>query len=247
MRRAPALCLAFAAIAGLALAAAAAIPESPKIARAVADANQVSGRAVPLLLRVRLRIGDADSSASGKLAVHPSGLARLELQHERAGFIERHLLQSSDYQASRDGVRLADPHPFLPPLFLLQATSGEALGAALASFGVAQREVVLGRLGQHDCYVFGGRRFGPGGETLLPSLWVDIVSYDPVRIVRADGVEFRLGPIEVFDGIRLPRFVQILTPSGLRARLDIESAATADAPAALFQPEWLYAPPADRR
>ena len=228
----------------LAGAAGAVVPAPEKIARAIARANAVSGRSEPLLLDVRLRIDGGEPSAEGELAVHPSGLARLELR-SRWGFVERHLLQSNDYQASRNGEMLTDPHPFLPPLFLLQAGSGEALSAALASFGVAEQQVVLGRLGSHDCYVIGGRLIGRPAEEehLLPSLWVDQLSFDPLRIVRVDGVEFRLGPIHVFDGVRVPGWIDILTPSGLRARLEISAVAEAAAPAALFQPDWLVTPP----
>jgi hypothetical protein len=114
-------------------------------------------------------------SAEGELAVHPSGLARLELRNSLGGFVERHLLQSNSYQASRNGELISDPHPFLPPVFLLQASSGEGLAAALTTFGVDGREVVLGKMGGHDCYVFGGRAIGPGEEQHpLPSLWIDV-------------------------------------------------------------------------
>jgi hypothetical protein len=227
----------------LATTATAAVPEPEKIARAISQANAVSRRTEPLILDVRLRIDGGEVSADGELAVHPSGLARLELRN-RWGFVERHLLQSNEYQASRDGEILTDPHPFLPPLFLLQASSGEALSAALASFGVAEQQVVLGRLDAHDCYVFGGRLLGrfPEEDHLLPSLWVDMISYDPVRIVRSDGVEYRLGPIRVYGGIRFPSWIDIQTPQGLRARLEIGRASHAEAPAALFQPSWLSSP-----
>lgn len=228
---------------GLALAGAAfaAFPSASKIAEAVAEANSVSGRAEPLLLDVDLRIGDAPVSASGVLATHPTGLARLELK-SHLGFVERHLLQGDEYRASRDGELLERPHPFLPPVFLLQATSGAALAAALSSFGISEREVVLGRMGEHDCYVFGGRVVGGAEETLLPSLWIDIESYDPLRIVRADGVEYRLGPVGVFSGIRLPRWIEIAAPGELRARLEVTGAAPASAPAAAFGTDWLTAP-----
>jgi len=228
----------------LALAAAAAIPSAAKIAEAVAEANQMSARAEPLLIDVALRIGAGEPAARGQLATHPTGLARLELRSD-ANFVERHLLQGDDYRASRDGQLLEklQIHPFLPPVFLLQATSGAALAAALESFGVSEQEVVLGRMGDHDCYVFGGRLPGPpDAERLLPSLWVDIESYDPLRIVRADGVEYRLGPVSVYDGIRLPRWIEIVTPDQFRARLEVLRAAPANAPAAAFQVDWLVAP-----
>ncbi|MEM7409941.1 MAG: hypothetical protein AAF430_06890 [Myxococcota bacterium] len=226
-----------------ALPSLAAIPGPEKVARAVANANEVSGRSKPLLIEVTLRVAGAAPSADGTLAVHPSGLARLELRN-KLGFVERHLLQGNAYQASRDGQLLRNPHPFLPPVFLLQATSGEALRAALGSFGVADQELVLGRLGRHDCYVFGGRIPGSAPkEQLLPSLWVDTVSFDPLRIVRADGVEYRLGPIEVHSGIRLPKWIELRTPAGFRARLEVAGVSRAEAPAALFQPDWLTATP----
>jgi hypothetical protein len=224
------------------VAAAAATPSAPKIAEAVAEANQMSARVEPLLIDVALRIAAGEPAARGQLATHPTGLARLELRSD-ANFVERHLLQGDDYRASRDGRLLEKFHPFLPPVFLLQATSGAALAAALESFGVSEQEVVLGRMGDHDCYVFGGRLPGPPyAERLLPSLWVDIESYDPLRIVRADGVEYRLGPVSVYDGIRLPRWIDIVTPDQFRARLDVLHAAPANAPAAAFQADWLIAP-----
>jgi hypothetical protein len=226
----------------VALPVVAAIPSADRIAGAVAEANDLAGRAGPLLLRVSLRVAGAGPSAEGELATHPTGLARLELRSP-AGFIERHLLLGDEYRASRDGELLDHPHPFLPPVFLLQATSGATLSAALSSLGVHSQEVVLGRLGDLDCYVFGGRlpAVPPDEERLLPSLWIDMNSFDPVRVVRSDGTEYRLGPAQLFDGIRLPRWIDIQAPR-LRARLEILSASHADAPAAVFQGEWLTAP-----
>jgi hypothetical protein len=231
--------LAVAIAAGAALAA---IPSPERLAGAVAEANELAGRADPLLLNVSLRVAGAGPSAAGEIATHPTGLARLELRSP-AGFVERHLLLGDDYSASRDGRLLDRPHPFLPPVFLLQASSAATLSAALVSFGVFANEVVLGRMGDHDCYVFGGRRVpGPAeGEPLLPSLWVDTSSLDALRVVRADGTEYRLGPTQVYDGIRLPRWIDIREGGSPRARLEIVSAARADAPAAVFQSEWLTA------
>ena len=129
-------------------------------------------------------------------------------------------------------------------MFLLQASSGDGLAAALATFGVDGREVVLGKMGAHDCYVFGGRAIGPAeAEHPLPSLWVDVASLEPLRIVRADGVEYRFGPIAAFGAIRVPSWIDVLAPDGLRARLEVTRAARAEAPAALFQPSWLTSAP----
>ncbi len=79
--------------------------------------------------------------------------------------------------------------------FLLQATNAATLSAALISFGVHSEELVLGRMGDRDCYVFGGRSPGTAFEVerLLPSLWIDMTSYEPLRLARSDGTEYRLG------------------------------------------------------
>ena len=223
----------------LAGAAWAAFPSAEKVAGAVAETNAASGRARPLLLEVSLRVAGGGAQARGTLATHPTGLARLELVGP-SGFVERHLLLGDEYRASRDGQILASPHPFLPPVFLLQANSGAALSAALSSFGVLSYEMVLGRLGDHDCYVFGGRlpyAASPDAPP-RPSLWVDNRSYDTLRLVSEDGTEYVLGPTRVFESIRLPAWIEI-HGEALRARLEILEASEASAPAAAFQSDWL--------
>jgi hypothetical protein len=222
-----------------------AVPGADRIAEAVAEANRQGGRNEPLWIDVRLDIAGS-AVAEGVLATHPTGLARLELRSRR-GFVERHLLQGDAYTASRDG-RLLDGNyrPFLPPVFLLQAESGAALSAALASYGVSVEQAVYGRVDEHDCYVLGGRlpRASDGSEPRRPSLWVDQLSYDVVRIDRADGVRFRLGPFRSYDGIRAPAWIRIDVPGQPPARLDLLRVAPANAPAAAFGTEWLTAPPA---
>lgn len=224
--------------------AVAVIPSAPRIADAVASSNRAAGRATPLWLDVTLRIGEGEPLAQGVLTTHPTGLARLELRSTR-GFVERHLVQGSEYGASRDGKLLDEPRPFLPPVFLLQAVSGAALQAALSSFGVASERVELGLGDEHDCYVLGGRAArGPDGvEPVQPSLWVDLESFEVVRIDRGDGVRFRFGPSENFGGVRLPRWISIEAPDQPPARLDILKATPANAPAASFTTEWLVAQP----
>lgn len=223
--------------------AAAVVPNAQKIADAVATTNKADHRTGPLLFDVSLSIGDRPPVASGVLASHPTGLARLELR-SGSGFVERHLLQGSEHTASRDGDLLDHPHPFLPPVFFLQAQSGAALRAALASFGVPSGEVMLGIADDRDAYVLGGRLPpGPDGrERRLPSLWVDMDSYEVVRIDGRDGVRFRFGPIRMFDGIRAPAWISIEAPEEAPARLDILRVAPADAPAAAFRSDWLLDP-----
>jgi hypothetical protein len=224
--------------------AGAVIPSAQRIADAVASSNRSAGRAEPLWLDVTLRIGEGEPVAQGVLATHPTGLARLELRSTR-GFVERHLVQGSEYGASRDGRLIERPRPFLPPVFLLQAVSGAALQAALGSFGVAAGEAALGLGDEHDCYVLGGRspQAADAQAPSRPSLWVDLETFEVVRIERGDGVRFRFGPSERFGGVRLPRWISIEVPGQPVARLDIVKVAPANAPAAGFTTEWLTAAP----
>jgi hypothetical protein len=233
-----------AAVVMLAATAQAVVPPTPKVAHAVAAANRNAHRTKPLLLKVSLTIGEGQpTAATGTLASHPTGLARLELKSNR-GFVERHLLQGTAHSASRDGELIDDPRQFLPPVFFLQAGSGEALIAALESFGIASDDGVLGRVGDYDCFVFGGRlpRAEEERGRRLPSLWVDLESYDVVRIDGPDGARFHFGPVQEFSGIRVPRWIEIRAPGREVARLDILEASVANAPAAAFSRDWLTAP-----
>jgi hypothetical protein len=219
------------------------IPNAQKIADALARSNRKAGRGDPLIFEVTLRIGNSGTLASGTLASHPTGLARLELRSNQ-GFVERHLLQGSEYTASRDGQLLRSPRPFLPPIFLMQSTSGAALRAALSSFGISGGEVVLGLADDRDCYVLGGRlpRSPDGEERRLPSVWIDMESFELVRVDRRDGVRFSFGPSADFDGVRVPTWVTIEAPNQDPARLEVKRVARADAPAAAFGHDWLTAP-----
>lgn len=227
-------------LAWLAPTAWAVFPDAQKISDALTASNRKAGRGDPLLLDVTLRIGDSGPLATGVLATHPTGLARLELRSNQ-GFVERHLLQGSEYSASRDGKILRSPRPFLPPIFLIQSTSGATLRAALASFGVSGGEVVLGLADDRDCYVLGGRlpRGADGEERRLPSMWIDIDSFEVVRVDRQDGVRFRFGPTTDFEGVRVPSWITVESPDQDPVRLDVDRVARANAPAAAFGRDWL--------
>jgi hypothetical protein len=218
-------------------------PSPDKLAGAVAEANRKAGRAKPLLLEVSLRVGDAPPSATGTLATHPTGLARLELRGSDG--IERHLLQGNRYAASRDGEILAAPRALLPPLFLLQEDTGAALRAALASFGVAASEIGLGLADDRDCYVIGVKKPHIAGQLApsVPLLWVELGSFEIVAVDRADGARYRFGPSGRFDGVSMPRWIEIQTPGEPPARLEIQRVAKANAPAAAFGEDWLSGAP----
>ena len=249
--RTRALALALAALA--AGTAAAAIPSAEKLTGAVAEANRKAGRAKPLLLEVTLRDASGGALATGTLASHPTGLARLELRTPEG--LERHLLQGSQYAASRNGSLLDAPRPLLPPLFLLQADSGASLRAALASFGVVASASHLGLADDRDCFVIGERapRGAPAGPAApapaapdppslapgIPSIWLEIGSLDWVEIDGVGGIRYRLGPSASFEGVRMPRWVEVQAPGEAPLRLEIDRVARANAPAAAFGVEWL--------
>jgi hypothetical protein len=104
--------------------------------------------------------------------------------------------------------------------------------------------VVLGRVADRDCYVFGGRlpRGEAGEERMLPSVWVDMETYQIAQIDRPGGVRFRFGPTRVFEGIQAPSWIEVVAPGQPDARLDVVRVAPANAPAAAFGMDWLTAP-----
>jgi hypothetical protein len=92
--------------------------------------------------------------------------------------------------------------------------------------------------------VFGGRlrRGAAGEERILPSVWVDMESYQIAQIDRPGGVRFRFGPMTVFEGIQAPSWIEVVAPGQPDARLDVVRVAPANAPAAAFGVDWLTAP-----
>ena len=228
MRRAAAavLLVALGAVAALAY-----VPPIDRIARTIADANRAHGRAQPLLLKIVVR-GEGDAQlATGTLLTDPNGVARLELSHAN-GFLERQLRRGRNLEASRDRSPLADPHPLLPPLWLLQAGQGAALQTRIAELGGDPNAVALGYDGDHDCYVLGGR-------SAEASFWVDHDSLAPVRIDLPGGVHYRLGPPRTQGGIELPAWVTLEAPGRPSVTLAIEAARPEPPAAEAFAPDWL--------
>jgi hypothetical protein len=214
-----------------AAAALAYVPPAERIARTVADANRLHGRAQPLALTVVVR-GEGDVPlASGTLLADPRGVARLELTHS-AGFVERQLRRGRSLEASRDRARLPDPHPLLPPLWLLQASPGATLQMRIAELGGDPDAVALGFDGDHDCFVLGGR-------TAEASYWVDQETLAPVRIDLPGGVSYRLGPPLARGAIELPAWITLEAPGRPPVTLAIEGARVEAAPPDAFAPDWL--------
>ena len=207
------------------------VPPAERIARTVADANRLHGRAQPLALTVVVR-GEGDAPlASGTLLSDPRGVARLELTHS-AGFVERQLRRGRSLEASRDRARLPDPHPLLPPLWLLQASPGVTLQTRIAELGGDPDAVALGFDGDHDCFVLGGR-------TAEASYWVDQETLAPVRIDLPGGVRYRLGPPVSRGAIELPAWITLEAPGRPPVTLTIDGARAEAAAPDAFAPGWL--------
>jgi len=228
---------ALAGLAALALVAAAAlayVPPADRVARTVADANRVHGRSRPLALEIVVR-GEGDGLlAKGTLLTTPAGAARLELAHA-GGFVERQLRRGRSLEASRDRAPLADAHPLLPPLWLLQASGGPELQTRIGELGGDPDAIALGFEGDHDCYVLGGR----GAEA---SYWVDHESLAPVRIDLPGGVRYRLGPMRTQGGIELPAWITLEAPGRPNVTLAIEGARPDTPGPDAFAPSWLAQP-----
>jgi len=77
---------------------------------------------------------------------------------------------------------------------------------------------------------------------MLPSVWVDMETYQIVQVDQPSGVRFRFGPMTVFEGIQAPSWIEVVAPDRPDARLDVIRVAPANAPAAAFGTEWLTTP-----
>lgn len=146
--------------AGLAATATAFVPPAPKVADAVAEANERGGRTRPLRLAVTLHDALGEEKARGEALLDPRGEATLELRTPD-GSVERHRLVGGREWADQDGGPRVPERPLLAPLALLQVGRGEDLLALLGFLGGAPGEIDLGLEGPHDCYVLGGRGLPP--------------------------------------------------------------------------------------
>lgn len=224
-------------------AAAGVIPPASRVIEAVADGNRASGRGVGLRLELELVRGDGAVVGTGELLADPAGRSRLELRAP-SGLVERHLRSGRDYRASRNGEELDTPKPLLPPLGWLQIVDGSALQTALRREGIASGQVMLGRAGDRDCYVIGGRVPGTrqADPPLRAALWVDLEELQPVRIDRADGVRYRLGPASKFGKLLVPGWIQVEVAGQQNLRLVVRAAEAVPPSAGSFDPGWLAAP-----
>ena len=131
-----------------------AVPQRDRIEKAIAKTNASAGRGQAMQIDVLVQIGDRPAVARGELLTDPSGRARLEIRGA-GNLVERHLWQGRDSQAARNGEIIVEPRPFLPPVFVLQASSGEGLRNALLSLEVDPAPLGLVECGEEDCLVLG--------------------------------------------------------------------------------------------
>ena len=84
-------------------------------------------------------------------------------------------------------------------------------------------------------------------DVQYPTIWVDLVTYEPRRIDLSDGVRVWLGPAAVFGDIRMPAWIRIDEPGRRPVTFDVLGVSAVSAPAAAFSRSWLAtpAPPAD--
>ncbi|MEE3325776.1 MAG: hypothetical protein VX252_00405 [Myxococcota bacterium] len=132
----------------------AAVPQRDRVESAIAKTNASAGRGQAMQIDLFVQIGDRPAVARGELLTDPSGLARLELRGA-GDLVERHLLRNGRSQAARNGEAIAQPRPFLPPVFVLQASSGDGLRKALLGLQVDPGPLGLVECGEEDCLVLG--------------------------------------------------------------------------------------------
>ena len=205
------------------------IPASETVARAAADTSRGQGRARVFSFAVSVSTSpDGDPIAKGELLADPGGSTRIELRHAD-GFAERQIRRTGGLAASRDGEPLAEPHPFAPPFWLLQAATGGELLAHLGELGGDPSQIALGYDGARDCYVLGGSG---------ASLWIDKDSYRVARVDLADGTKLRFLAWATRSGALLPSRIEIETPA-LTFTLELTNAAPATPAPDAFSDAWL--------
>ncbi len=246
------------------------VSQAERVAAAAAAANVASSRTQALRLELLMRIGEGEPVARGELITHPTGLARLELrgsgglverhllrgtEHSatRNGRAQRRpraflpplfLLQADSAETLRaalgsfgilvESIGLApcgehdcyvvgDPSRVVPPS---PASYGPAESGEFAAADAERVEPapVAARV---------------SGEN-LPRIWIDVASFELLRIDAADGIRVRVGPPASFDAVRFPAWLEIEEPNREKVRFDILRATPVNAPPPAFSEAWLF-------
>lgn len=130
-----------------------------------------------------------------------------------------------------------DPAPvWIPPLELLLVRNADALGELLRALGVSLEINQLGRCGDSDCFVLGGREHPV-------QVWVDKDSFDVRELRRSDGGRTELSSYAVWgegQGVRLPAEVRFFDALGRVGTLSIDRVARArDLDPGDFSSRWV--------
>ena len=105
---------------------------------------------------------------------------------------------------------------WVPQLEVLLFSSIETLTRQLNAAGVDTQRAELGRCGDADCLVIGGRQ-------RRPQLWVDKDSFELRRWVPPLGRSFELAPYKAFDKIKFPARIEVLDEGTRLAILQVRS------------------------
>lgn len=252
------------------------VPQAERIARATAKTNDASSRDQALQLDLTLRVAGREPIGTGKLITHPTGLARLELRDasgrvERHLRVVSQHTASRNGDEIQEPRAFLPPLSFLQvdsPATLRQALSDYGLdieAAALAPCGDslcyvlgdparvpppppptpegrAESEVNPEALSEdEEATPEFELETGP-----VPSVWVDQLTFEIVRIESRSGVVVDFGPVVDFDGVRFPDSITVREPGREPVRFDILAVTPVNAPAAGFSRAWLLAPPPSR-
>jgi hypothetical protein len=76
-------------------------------------------------------------------------------------------------------------------------------------------------------------------DAFYPQLWVDVISFEVLRIDPEEGVSIRLGPTKEFEQVRFPQWIVIEEPGLRPVRFDVLRATPVNAPAPAFGRAWL--------
>ena len=210
-----------------------AVPQRDRVETAIAKTNASAGRGQAMRIEVLVQIGDRPAVARGELLTDPSGQARLELRGA-GDLVERHLWLGGESQAARNGEILVQPRPFLPPVFVLQASTGEGLRNALLGLEVDPVPMGLIECGEEDCLVLGDPEQDIPPPVGPPLGGLEEYEVEKARAEEAREAEYQIARVWFWAGA--DRFVFAALDAEAES-LRLEALAQAEADLQLLPPE----------
>ena len=189
-----------------------------------------SRRASAAALRVEARLDGIGESWPERVVLELHPRLGTRVSDERG---ERWLLRDGRLQA---GTRQPAP-PWLPELDVLFAPDLVALGRLFADLGIDTSRNELGRCGERDCFVLGGR-------DAPAQLWLDKDTLDVVELRLASGRRIEFAAPQAWQGARFPAEIRVHDEWGKIATLRVEGAAKApELRADDFSARWVETAP----